>query len=879
MSARPPRLMERLLRLLLPRGIVREDVVGSLGEELAQRLARDGRRRARWWYRRHAAGVALWAARKRLAGRHGPTRGIDMSTFGMDLGFAWRSMRRAPASHLVALLTVALGVGVNTAMFSVVNGVLLAPMPYPEPDRIVELWFEKRWSVQMYQNVRDATQSFEVSAGGMRGSLTLLGDGEPEVVGVMSVTAEWLDVLGVHPALGRGLVAEDEIAADGHVALLSHGLWTRRFGADPEIVGRTIELSGYGVERRTVVGVLPAKAAPLFGAPEVWIPWIADADIPGSRSAYGGSAIARLRSGVSQEQSIAEMRGLIPHLSDAHSSQFRDVRFSPVDVVPLKEAFVRGVRSQLLVLLGAVGFVLLIACSNVANLLLARTSTRRREIGLRLAMGADRGRVLRQMLTESALLGLVGGAAGLATALLAMPLLRAELGQHLPRTSVVGVDVTVALYAAAVSLGAGLVIGVVPALRAAREDPAAVLNDQGRGSSMGRRGARASHLLVTAEIALSLVLVVGAGLMLKSLQRLSGVDLGFDREGVLHLNVVVPSGRYDEADARRALFQELLDRVHAVAGVQGAAFVNEPPLGGGWGAVPYAVEGQELPAGQSIVAGWRLVSPEYFDLLGIGLVEGRLLDATDTSEGEGVAVVNRAFVQRHWPGGSALDQTILSARTGEPFARIVGVVEDTRFAQLSEAPIPAMYRPADQTGWNVWSLLVRVSSGHPLDLASPVTAAIHLADPALPVRNPRSLDDIVADAAGSARFYTRLLAAFAGLALALAVVGVYGVMSYAVSRRTREIGIRVALGARGQSVLRETLRRGASPVLAGIALGLGGAWIVSRSLAGLLYEVTPTDPWVYAAVACLLALAGVAAMLVPARRAVRVDPMTALRSE
>lgn len=895
---RPPTLAVGVLSVLIRHSDVRDDVLADLERGFETRAAEKGRLRATVWYWRQTVGVVthqIWAraldpdvaAVHRRRRRHGWRRGgqgasrgggWDVSSFMQDLRFAWRSMRRTPAPYLVALLTIGLGVGANAAMFSVVNGVLISPLPYPDEARLVRVWPEKRWSMRLLRDVRDRVTSFDVIAGAMGGSLTLLGEGEPQVVGATSVSDGWFGALGAEPALGRLIQAGDEVSAEGPVAVLSYGFWQRQFGGDPEVVGRTVGLGGYGVERRTIVGVLQDGFVPYPSDVDVWIPWVSDPALAGYRGAYGGTAIGRLGGGAARRQAIAEMRSLIPDLRDLHPTQFREIRYSPVDVVPLHDSMVRGVRTQLYVLLGAVAFVLLIACTNVANLLLARASRRRRETGLRLALGADRGRVLRQMVTESVFLGVMGGSAGLAVAAFTMPALRASLAPHLPRADLVTLDLTVVGYALTVSVLAGLLFGVVPGLRAARQEPAAVLGDYGRASAGGRRAARVNEALIVTEVALSLVLVVGAGLMLKSLWALSEVDPGFEPRGVLAVNVVIPPGPYDETEARRALFVDLLARVEAVPGIGRGhvATVNSLPLGGGWSGIPYQVQGQEVPRGESIVAGLRLVSADYFAVLEIPLLEGRLLTSADDRDAEPVTVVNEAFVNRHWPDESGLDRVVLDS-DGELFGRVVGVVGNTRFAGLDEPPVPSLYVSADQSGWDASQLLIRTELADPLALFGPVSTAIHEVDATLPVRRPRRMTDVAAAALGDRRFYAQLFGGFAGLALLLGLVGVYGVMSYVVSQRTQEVGIRVALGASRSSVLADMMRRGMAPVLLGIGVGLAGSYVVSRSMMALLYEVTATDPGVYGAVALLVALTGVAAILIPATRASRADPATVLK--
>ncbi len=797
---------------------------------------------------------------------------------GADLKYAWRAMRRTPAPYLIASLTIALGVGANAAMFSVVNGVILAPLSYPDADRIVRVWPEKRWSVEMESAVVDGTTSFERFGTMMDGSLTLLGEGEPEVVQSRQVTAGWMEVLGGLPHLGRTFRPGDDFHEEGPVVVLSYDYWANRFGADPMVIGRTLDLSGYGVESRTVVGVMRADFTPVNGDPSLWVPLVKDPDVPGYRGSYGGTALAVLGPGVSHEQAIGDMRRLIPSMQDTYATQFREIRHSPVDVVGLKDSVIRETRAPVLVLFGAVTFVLLIACTNVANLLLARTTARRKEVGLRIALGAERGRIFRQMLTESGLLAVLGGAAGVAVAYLVMPVLRSQLSTHLPRADLIVLDVRVLIYALLVSLLAGIVFGVAPGLRAANSPPGSVLNEHARGSVAGRRTGRLNNALVVSEIALSLVLVVGAALMLKSLVRLGHVDTGMNIEGVASLDLLLPAGTYEDLGSRQALFSQLSDRVATVPGVEDVTFSNLVPMGGSWSGIPYAIEGQDSGA-ESLVAGYQVVTPAFFDVFEIPLVAGRLLLPTDVAEGEAVALVDRGFAERHWSAGSALGQVIVSAQNGSPIARVVGVVEGTRFAGVEEPPRPTMYFPADQNFWFVRHILVRTAGTDPLGVLAAVSDVIHEVGPNLALRNPATMEATVANAAGDRRFFARLMGAFAALALFLGVVGVYGVMSYAVGQRTREIGVRLALGATSGTVLVETLRRGMAPVAVGVAVGLAAAIAGGGVLDALLYEVDAADPLVLVGVSGLLLVTGLVAIVVPARRAMLLTPVTALRSE
>jgi predicted permease len=593
------------------------------------------------------------------------------------------------------------------------------------------------------------------------------------------------------------------------------------------------------------------------------------------------SVVGRLRPSVVPARASAELRGLVAPLTPEHPSQFRPVRHSPVDVVPLLDLMTRDVRTQLLVLLGAVGCILLIACTNVANLLLARAHGRQREVAVQMALGCSPRRVVRQVLVESLVLGVGGGAIGVLAAVLALPLVRDAVADYLPRTTEIGVDAPVLLFALGVSVVTGLVFGALPALHAAGAAPGEVMRaTAGRGQSQGRRGGRANDLFVVAEIALSLVLLAGAGLLLKSLWRLTMVDPGFSAERVLSLQLTLPPGRYDSLDARAALLRRIEERLGALPGVETVGAIDFLPLSGVGNGIPYRVAGQEVPQGGAAqVVNLRTVTPDYFRALRVPLLRGRMLGPEDVpvdSAGEGAVVVNEAFARLHWPDGDALGGRILTVG-GDPVGRVVGVVRDVRQASLDAAGAPELYVAASQWGWPGGALLVRGSARLPS--ASAVTDAVRALEPDMGVRDVRPMADVVRAALDDARFYARLLGGFAAVALLLGLVGVYGVMSYAASRRTREFGVRLAFGATERELLLAVLRRAMAPVAVGVVVGVAGALALGRLLSSLLYDVATADPWVLGGVALLLVVAAGLAALVPAARAARLSPVSALQAE
>jgi predicted permease len=800
-----------------------------------------------------------------------------MVGMALDVRYALRSLRRSPVLSVVAVLTIALGVGANAAMFSILRGVLLRPLPYGEADRLVSLWKEKRWSTEMLRDVQERVHSFQgIAAAGIT-TYTLLDPGSiPEAVTVARVSTNYFDVLRIRPYLGRTLIAADATASQGSVVLLSHDYWQRRFGGDPSVIGRTIDLAGDGIDRRTVVGILPRGFVPPAGEPQAWVPLLTDPQLPGYSEAYGLSTIGRLRHGVTISQASGELRRQAAELSPMHPTQFREARYSPIDVVPLLDTIVGNVRPRLLVLMGVVGFILLIAASNVANLLLARSTARRRDVGVQMALGSSRWRVGRQVLAESTLLGLVGGAAGAGTALLALPLIRGYVAAQLPRIGSIRVDTTVLLFSLTVSLLAGIALGAAPALRASRQEPAGLLRESSRGSSQGRRTERLNASLVLMEVALSLVLLAGAGLMLKSLWQLTRVDPGFDAERVTTMEVTLPPGRYEKPEQREAFVRQLLARLQAVRGVESVGTINDLPLSGSSVGIPYRVEGEAVPQGGGYqVVNFRVVTPGYFRALRVPLLKGRMLHDQEPATADGGILVNQAFARQHWPHGEALGHRIQSVE-GQPLGTIVGVVADVRQMEMGQPALPEMYVHASVMDWEIGALAIRTDGRTPTDA---LLSALREAEPNLGIRKVRSMEEVVRQNLGDSRFFARLFVGFAALALLLAAIGVYGVMAYVMSHRTREIGVRIALGATAGSVLRTMVGRAMMPILGGILLGTAGALAIGRVVASLLYEVSASDPWVLAGAAVLMASVGLTGAVIPIRRAARVDPVVALRGE
>jgi predicted permease len=851
----------RRLRMWLSRGKLERELAEEmqLHLELAERDAR-ARGEAPGTARRRFGNRALAAEESREAWGW---RRLD--ELAGDLRYALRTMRRGPGFTLACVLALALGIGANTAIFSVVDAVLLRPLPYADSGRLVTILSRGHLPVapRTYLDWQEQSRSFAAMGAAEAFGPNLAGIERPEQVTAMRLTPEVLPMLGVAPLLGRVPVAGDGPG----VVVLSHGLWTRRFGADPGAIGREVRLDGTS---HTVVGVMPPgfQFAPFWvtGA-ELWAPLDFGEDAA-SRKRSSLRVFGRLAGGVSLEDARAEMAGIGARLDAEFPGTSRDVQ-----VVPLHEKVVGGVRPALLVLLGAVGLVLLIACANVAHLLLARAAARQRELAIRAALGAGRGRLARQLLTESLLLALLGGAAGLGLAALAVDAVVALRPGDLPRVAGIGIDGRVLGVTLAVSLLAGLAFGVLPALTSLR--PGA---RPGRGH--GLRGA-----LVGSQVALSLVLAVGAGLMIRSVVKLGAIEPGWDPRGVVSMVVSVAGAERGAPGKRAELFRALVEDVRAVPGVTAASAINHLPLGGDVWMFPIAIEGRPRAApGEQPHAVYRVVLPGYFATMRQPLLAGRDVAPGDTLDAAPVVVVNRRLAELHF-GGDALGARLAVGEDG--LATIVGVVADARQDDWTTPARAEVYLPylqtraalEDPSSHRAYLTLVARASTDSASLAATVRARVAALDPGVTVSHVATMEEVVAREHARPRFLLAVLGAFAGASLLLSAIGIYGVVSHAVARRRHEIGIRVALGATRGRVMRMVLREGLTPVIAGVLAGVAGALALARLLAGLLYGVGATDPVTFVAVAALLAAVAAAACLVPARRAARVDPMTALRQD
>ena len=811
-----------------------------------------------------------------------------MDTLARDLRFAWRTLRKSPGVTAAAIVALALGIGANSAIFSVVDGVLLRPLPYRAPEQLVRVFTNfgaetsshSASSYPEYQDVREKTHTLASVAAFTGTDANLSGDGAPERVRLELVSRSFLPTLGVEPALGRNFTADEDGGRGQKVALITDELWRRRFGGDASVLGKSITLDR---EPYQIVGVLPRGFS--FDRPhDVYVPLALSLEDRDKRGADWLQMVARRAPGVTEAQLDSDLDGLSRRLRADFSSDYPAELHWFLSAVPLAGYVVGDVRLMLLVLLGAVACVLIIACANVANLLLARTAARTREMALRRALGARRGQIVRQLLTESLLLSLAGGGLGLLLAVWGIDALVAIAPSTLPRFGEVQLDLRVLLFTAAVALVTGVLFGLAPALAASRPELHDALKDGARTTGHGH--GRLRKTLIVAEIAISLVLLVGAGLMLRSFARLRAVDPGFATDHLLTLRISLPTPLADETDADytryAAFFTRARERLAALPGVRSAGGASVLPFSHSEEILTFAIDGYTPPAKLGMQAAFiREVTPGYFETMGIPLVAGRLLAASDTYDAPPVMVVNQAFVRRFWPkGGDPVGKRL--KLDGAPDAKwwtIAGVVGDTRTRGLAAAPVAECYFPHAQRRRAAALTMVLRTDGNPTALAGAARAAIAELDPSQPVFDVRPMDDVVAATMAQRRFTLTLMLLFGVVALVLAAVGIYGVMAYTVAQRTREVGIRMALGARPAAVLAMVLGDGMRLVALGLALGAAAALALGRVVSSLLYGVGAADPLTYALIAAGLAAVALLAIVLPARRAMRVDPMVALRAE
>ncbi len=807
-----------------------------------------------------------------------------MNTFWQDLRYAVRMMGKNLSVTAIVVVVLALGIGANAAIFSVVNAVLLRPLPYADPDKLVRLSEDSPNVPQMsisYPNFLDWREQNKVFSGiaAMQfRSLNLTGTDEPERLAGRGVSAEFFDLLGIRPALGRSFASEEDRPGANPVCIISHGLWERRFGSDSAITNKQVTLSGASY---TVIGVLPATYA--FGTPtDVFVPIGLRADEMKERGNHPGIyAIARLKPGVTVETARAELIAMAQRIGVQYG-----MKGNSATLTPLHEAFVGDVRRPLLILLGAVGFVLAIGCANVANLLLARAATRQKEMAIRAALGAGRLRIIRQLLTESVLLGLLGGIIGLLFALWGIDLLRSATVDILPTTAVMKLDGSVLIFTLLVSLVTGIVFGLAPALAVAKSNLHDTLKEGGRGSGPGGRSAWLRSALVVSEVALSLVLLVGAGLLVKSFVRILDTDAGFKPQNLLTMQLAL-NAKPDEGAKVLNFFNDLNGRIKGLPGVESAAFSNGIPLGQ-TADTSFAIVGRPKPEpGKQPQTMLYIPSPDYLQAMGIRLIKGRFFTMQDTQHSPRVAVIDETFARQQFPNEEPIGHYLAGDGKDNPDAEIVGVVAHVKHFGLDadERVQPQLYLPFNQAPDDLlpilsprMTLVIRTKTD-PLSLIAAVRHQVQTLDPNQPVFNVSTMEQTLDQSLGTQRLSMSLLMVLASLALILAAVGIYGVMSYTVTQRTHEIGIRMAIGAQRRDVFRMVIGRGMVLVLFGVALGLIGAFSLTRLMRTMLFGVAPTDPVTFVSIAVMLTGVALVACYVPGRRATKVDPLVALRYE
>ena len=812
-----------------------------------------------------------------------------------DLRYGARMLLKSTGFTSIAGATLALGIGANTAVFSLVNSILLRQLPFRQPEQLVGA-FSRRpdhdkmpFTIPDFIDYQDQNQGLSGIAAYANWSATLTALGEPERLQGLRISANAFEMLGVEAVVGRALLPADDTPGQQHVVVLSYGFWRRRFGADPQLVGKTLTLNGASY---TVVGVLPPqfffpiREAELREA-ELAVPLAPDADPwRGVRTSTNFlRALARLKPGVTREQAEADLTAVAERLRRQYPVS--NARKLGVRLSPLHEEVVGDFRLALWVLLGAVGMVLLITCVNLANLALARAAARHREMAIRTALGATRRRLIQQLATESLLLALIGGGAGLLLAIYGIDLLLAVSPASLPRAAEVGVDFRVLGFTLALSLLAGVISGLAPAWQTTVVNLNDALKESGRGTGGGARQSRARNLLVISEIALSLVLLAGAGLLVKSFLRLQAVKLGFEAENTLAIRLSLPKAQYVNRAALTSFYEKLRPRLESLPGVETVGVTSALPLSGELYSIPFTIEGRGTAPHEAHRADYRVVSASYFHAMKIPLIAGRKFNESDTALTAPVALISQNLAHRYWPNGNPLGAhlRINDNNQGPRLVEIVGVVGDVKHLNLDGEPAPHIYLPVHQmhedgvvwlTNSHYWLLRTTVD---PLTLSAAVRREIRAVDRETPTSNIRAMEQYLAASVAPRRFNLRLLTIFAGVALILAATGLYGVISYGVAQRNRELGIRIALGARAGDVLKLVIGQGMALAIIGVALGLVAALALTRLMEGLLFGVSATDPLTFIMIALILTLVALLACYIPARRATKVDPLVALKYE
>lgn len=807
-----------------------------------------------------------------------------MNKLMQDLRYGIRTLLKRPGFAIIAVATLALGIGASTVIFTVVDAALLRGLPYRESDRLYHLWektpkseFSKREF--SYPDYQDYLQNnvFEGLAAYTGGGAILSGYGEPESVAAPEATANFFSVLGVEPLIGRTFQEGDDKAGAPRIAVLTYGLWQRRFGGNPSVLGQGVTLDG---QSYTVVGVLPASFQFALRNADLWVPYQPSEAQQTRRFMHGTNVIGRLKPGISAEQAQAELNVIASRIEQQHNDSHAGVS---ARVVPLQEEVVGTVRPILLVLLAAVAFVLLIACANVASLLLTRSIARQKEVAIRAALGASRWRVVRQLLTESLVLSIAGGLAGVAIAYWGVPALVATLPQNqlnqLPFLKSLQIDLSILGFSLGLSILTGLIFGIVPALQSSRLDLNGVLKEGGRHAAAGT-GQRLRSAMVVGEIALAVVLLVGAGLMMKSLLRLLQTDVGFNTENLLTMTVALPPSKYPEAEPVFTFYTQLQERVRSLPGVAGAGTVDILPLNGG-NTTRFNVDGDPIPPpGKETEANIRVVNEHYFQTIGVPLIKGRLFDERDRDGAPTVVIIGKTIADRMFAGRDPIGRRLRYASVQVDPVTIVGVVGDVKVTGLDEEIRPVLYYPFRQAGDYSSSLVVRTNND-PNALANAVRGEIRSLEPDAVIMNVNTMEGMISQTQASfiRRFPALVISIFAGVALLLASIGIYGVVSYSVSQQIHHIGIRMALGAGPADILKMVLKQGLVLALAGLAIGVVAALLLMRLLTTLLYQVKTTDIATFAIVTGTLFAVALLACYLPARRATKVDPLVALRGE
>jgi putative ABC transport system permease protein len=801
-----------------------------------------------------------------------------METFIQDLRYGVRVLLKSPGFTAVAVIALALGIGANTAVFSVVNTVLLKPLPYKDSDRLILMFGASLESGRVggsvsppdFLDYREQNTTLERLAAVSNASFSLTGGTEPERIQSARVSEGFFETLGINPLYGRTFTSEEEQAGRDEVVILGNGLWQRRFGADPNLLGQTITLND---KSYTVVGIMPSG----FQYPrdvELWVPFTFKVPQTSVRRFHYLRPVGLLKPGVSVQQAQADFTSIARRLADQYPDSNRDYG---AGIVSMTERIVGDMREPLWILSGAVGFVLLIACANVANLLLARASARQKEIAIRSALGASRSRVTRQLLTESILLSVFGGALGLLVAWWGVAGLVALSSDNIPRVKEVGIDGRVLGFTVLVSLVTGIIFGLIPAIQASRTDLNETLKEGGRSAATAL-GQWVRRTLVVFEVAIALFVLIGAGLMIKSFMRLSEVDPGFKSDNVLTMQVALTQGKYPEASGRVNFFRELIHRLEALPGVQAVGAVSELPMSGQNNDTRFSIEGKPSDPNNPTYANSRVASPDYFNALGIPLLKGRYFADADSETAPKVVIISESFAREAFPNEDPVGQHILIDFGEEWKGEIVGVVGNIRHRGLSAEPWREMYVNQYQAPINSTNLVVRAGSD-PTRLTAAIKAEVQAMDKDVPLYSVRTMENLVSESVAQPRFRTLLLTIFAVVALVLAAVGIYGVMSYYVTQRTHEIGIRMALGASQKDVMRLVVGQGMALALAGVGVGLIGAFLLTRLMVSLLYQISASDPTTFAVISITLTAVALLASYIPARRATKVDPMVALRYE